>query len=256
MSEASAGGEVRVEVGPGGAVRTITLCRPEKRNALTREMFATLTDAFRKEPDPAERVTVLRGEGPVFCAGVDLAERAEGAVAEGESPLELLCAAVREYPLPTVAVLGGAAIGGGFMLAAHCDFVIALEHAKMGNAAVQLGLVPPWLLSRHVATVMRTALARRLLLLGDLLPAARLGATVITVPEECLQSELDRLLGRLAQNAPLSLRAIKATLNAEAYVPVPHGDVAALIRRAQASDDSKEGVSARRERRPPRFVGR
>ncbi|MEX2555149.1 MAG: enoyl-CoA hydratase/isomerase family protein [Actinomycetota bacterium] len=258
MSVGERAGDVRIAVGDGGAVRTITLCRPEKRNALTHEMFSTLTDAFTREPKSQERVTVLRAEGPVFCSGVDLRQRSEGSLEESRSPLELLCSAVWRYPLPVVAVLSGAAIGGGFMLVAHCDFVVAVEDAKVGNSAVQLGLVPPWPLSRQVETAARSALARRLLLMGDLEPATRLGAVMITaaVPAEVVEGELDRLLKRLTQNAPLSMRAIKATLNAELYVPASHREVVALIHRAQESDDSKEGVLARRERREPRFLGR
>jgi enoyl-CoA hydratase/carnithine racemase len=255
MTEPGTASEIRIE--RDGAIRTITLCRPEKRNALTLEMFATLTDAFTGEPDPAERVTALRAEGTVFCAGVDLGQRAEGEVREGESPLELLCAAVRAYPLPVVAVLTGAAIGGGFMLLTHCDFVVALADAKVGNAAVQMGIVPPWLLSRHVRAAVGPALARELLLVGDLVPASRLGPSVVpAVTAEELEREVQELVERLAGNAPLSLRAIKATLDADPYEDAPHAAADALIRAAQASEDGREGVAARRERRPARFLGR
>lgn len=256
MNDPQTASEIRIE--REGAIRTITLCRAEKRNALTREMFATLTDAFTREPDPRERVTVLRAQGPVFCAGVDLGQRAEGAVREGESPLELLCAALRAYPLPVVVVLTGAAIGGGFMLLTHCDFVVAVEDAKVGNSAVQMGLVPPWLLSRHVLSAVGPGLARRLLLVGDLVPAAQLDPSIVTaaVPAEELEDEVQALLARLAGNAPLSLRAIKATIDAEHYEHASHDEVDTLIRVAQASEDGKEGVAARRERRPARFRSR
>jgi enoyl-CoA hydratase/carnithine racemase len=245
-----------VGIARDGAIRTITLCRPEKRNALTLEMFATLTEAFTREPDPEERVTVLRAEGPVFCAGVDLGQRAEGEVREGESPLEILCAALRSYPLPVVAVLTGAAIGGGFMLLTHCDFVVAVEDAKVGNSAVQMGLVPAWLVSRNVRAALGPGLARRLLLVGDLVPASQLDPSlVVAATAEDLEHEVQALLARLAGNAPLSLRAIKATLDAERYEHASHAEVDALIRAAQASEDGKEGVAARRERRPARFRG-
>jgi enoyl-CoA hydratase/carnithine racemase len=250
--------DVRIEVDEAGALRTITLARPEKRNALSQEMFAVLQEAFTAEPPPAARVTVLRAEGPVFCAGVDLQQREGNESGEGRSPLELLCSAVRAYPLPVVAVLQGSAIGGGAMLALHCDFVVAAEEAKLGNTAVQMGLVPAWSVARHVADIAGAALARELLLLGDPMPAERLArARVITraVPAELLDVEVDSLVGRLVANAPLSLRAIKATLAAQPYRPVPHDGVTELIARAQQSADAKEGVLARREKRSAVFVG-
>jgi enoyl-CoA hydratase/carnithine racemase len=251
--------DVLIEPGADGAVTRITLNRPEKRNALTREMFGRLMEAFEAEPAPAARVTVLAAEGPSFCAGVDLGERTDNASGPGESPLELLCEAVRSHPLPVVAVVQGAAIGGGAMLALHCDFVVAAADAKIGNGAVQMGLVPAWLPARRIAEVGGDVLARELLLLGDPVPAARLAAAnVITsaVGADELQAEADRLVARLAANAPLSLRAIKATLVAEAYERVPHAEADAAIARAQASEDAREGVAARREKRDPQFAGR
>jgi enoyl-CoA hydratase/carnithine racemase len=251
--------EVLIETDPAGAVRTITLNRPEKRNALTREMFARLQEAFEQEPGPTARVTVIAAEGPSFCAGVDLGERSDNASGAGASPLELLCEAVRAYPLPVVAAVQGAAIGGGAMLALHCDFVVAVADAKIVNAAVQMGLVPAWLPARRVGEVAGEALARELLLLGEIVPAERLARAFViaaAVPAEELQAEVDRVVGRLAANAPLSLRAIKATLTTEAYAGLAHVEVDAAIARAQASDDAKEGVAARRERRPAQFAGR
>jgi enoyl-CoA hydratase/carnithine racemase len=240
-----------------GSVRTITLTRPGKRNALTREMFATLWDVLESDPPPEQRVTVLRSTGPVFCAGVDLSERASNPSAAGESPLERLCAALHAHPLPVVAVVQGAAIGGGLMLALHCDFVIADEAAMLGNAAVQMGLVPAWDVARRVLALAGAATARELLLLGDPLPAARLGHVLTAaVPAEALDATAARLIARLEANAPLSLRAIKATLNARAYAEAPHENADALIARAQRSEDSREGVLARREKRPATFAGR
>ncbi len=246
-----------LDIADAGAVRTITLNRPEKRNALTREMFAGLTEAFRREPPAEERVTVIAANGPMFCAGVDLSQRAAGDDAEGESPLEQLCTAIARYPLPVVAAVHGAAIGGGFMIALHSDFVVAAAGAKLGNSSVQLGIAPPWPMSRRVLAVAGPALARELLLLGDLVPAERLGqADVVTaVPVANFDDELRRVVDRLAKNAPLSLRAVKATLAAAASVEQDHATVTAMVKRAQASDDGKEGVAARRERREARFVG-
>jgi enoyl-CoA hydratase/carnithine racemase len=247
-----------LEFSDDGIVRRITLNRPEKRNALTRDMFAALTAAFRREPPPSERVTVLGANGPMFCAGVDLSQRATGDDAEGQSPLEQLCAAIAEYPLPVVAAVQGSAIGGGFMIALHCDVVIASSEAKLGNSSVQLGISPPWPMSRRVRAMAGPALAREILLLGDLLPAERLDRAhvVIAESEAAFDDQVRRVVERFAQNAPLSLRAIKATLAAPAAAEADHAAVTAMVKRAQASEDGKEGVLARRERREPHFVGR
>jgi enoyl-CoA hydratase/carnithine racemase len=242
-----------------GAVRTITLNRPDKRNALSREMFDVLIDAFETEPALTDRVTVLRAEGTVFCAGVDLGQRADNPSAAGQSPLERLCDAIRRYPLPVVAVVQGHAIGGGMLLALHCDFVVAAEEARLGNTAVQLGLVPAWEPARRVVEAIGVTLARELLLLGDPVPAGRLAAAhaiADVVPTDGLNAAADAVVSRLVANAPLSLRAVKATLNAGAYVEAEHPVADDAIARAQVSEDAVEGVAARKEKRTPQFAGR
>src|SRR5581483_6902388 len=107
----------KVRVTADGAVRQVTLARPEKRNALDAEMLAELRAAFTAEPPPAERVTVIRAEGPAFCAGLDLRERGGGQV--GSSAIEAMLHAVELYPLPVVAVVQGDAIAGGNEVALH-----------------------------------------------------------------------------------------------------------------------------------------
>jgi len=250
--------DIRIELSADGARRTITIDRPEKRNALTREMFDGLIDAFSVDPPPEQRVTVLRAEGSVFCAGVDLGQRADNETGEGRTPLERLCAAIWRHPQPVVAIVQGSAIGGGAMIALHCDFVVAVEDAQFANGAVQLGLTPVWNVTRRVQEVAGAALARELLLGGDGVPARRLAhAHVIAraVPAEELEDVSERVVARLAANAPLSLRAVKATLSADTLAERGHEEVSRLIESVQGSDDAKEGVLARKERRPPLYRG-
>lgn len=247
--------EIRIEADPTGAVRTITINRPDKRNALSNAMFAALIEAFQETPADAERVTVIRSEGHVFCSGIDLKER----LVHGAPPLDDLCVAIEQYPLPVVAVMQGDAIAGGAFLALFCDFVIAEEKARFWVSLVQIGLAPPWPLTRKLAELATLARAREMVLLGDPIPAKRLAdAHVIqaAVPEAELQGEADRIITRLAQNAPLSLRAIKATLNAEAYETVSNDNVVKMIHKARDSEDGREGVKARLERRMPVYGGR
>ena len=110
-----------------GPVRTVTLARPEKGNALDAEMLAELEDVFAPDPGPgtAERVAVIRSEGRVFCAGLDL----RGGLGRDQN-VETLFHRVESWPLPVVAVVQGAAIAGGNELALHCDFVVAADTAR------------------------------------------------------------------------------------------------------------------------------
>ena len=166
-----------------GPVRTVRLNRPEKRNALNREMLGALLDAFRSEPDKAERLTVLRAEGPVFCAGMDLRERA--GTLDTESPIEAVLDAVQHYPLPVVAVVHGDAIAGGNELALHCDLVVAAESARFGMSLAQIGLVPTWFLAKKIVETGGPVAAREMLLLGDPLPAARMQERIQHDPQGC-----------------------------------------------------------------------
>jgi enoyl-CoA hydratase/carnithine racemase len=246
---------VRIETDDAGAVRTITIDRPDKRNALTRDMFTTLTEAFEVEPPPTERVTVLRSVGHVFCSGIDLNER----LVHGAPPLDRLCEAIEEYPLPVVAVMQGDAIAGGAFLALFCDFVIAAKPARLWVSLVQIGLAPPYPLTRKLTELATLSFARQLVLVGDPIRAEQLAeAHVIAaaVEPDQLDGESARVINRLAQNAPLSLRAIKATLSAKPYEEVSHEDVLEMIATARDSQDGREGVQARLERRMPQYAGR
>lgn len=250
-----------IRVDEGGAVRTVVLSRPAKRNALTRPMLTALTEAFRREPPPEERVTVLRAEGPVFCAGLDLAERQEAGAPDGESPIHAVLDAIRAHPLPVVAVVQGDAIAGGNELALNCDLVVASTRANFGMSLAQIGLAPTWFLAERLVEAAGLGLAREMLLLGDTVPAPRLadlGVIARAVPHHELDDVADRIAGRLAANAPLSLRAIKATLVrlGQFRDHMAHDHVDALADAARRSDDAREGIAARMARRPPRFTGR
>ncbi len=241
-----------------GPVREVRLNRPEKRNALNREMLDGLLAAFRQAPDPAERVTVIRAEGPAFCAGMDLRERA--GTLDTDSPIEAVLDAVQHYPLPVVAVVQGDAIAGGNELALHADLVIAAESARFGMSLAQIGLVPTWFLAKKIVETGGPAAAREMLLLGDPLPAARmqaLGMIYRAVPDEALEDEAATVIARLAANAPLSMKAMKAVMLRQMAFrdTIPHDDLLPLLRAARLSRDAQEGIAARLEKRPARFTG-
>lgn len=244
-----------------GAVRTVTLNRPEKRNALNAEMLQELAAAFSAPPRPEERVTVLRANGPSFCAGLDLRERSETGPTAGASPIEQVLHLVENYPLPVVVIVQGDAIAGGNELALHCDFVVASTAASFGMSLAQIGLAPTWFLAKKLLEVAGPVATRQVLLLGDPLPAERmhaLGIISFVAPPDELDAAAQRVVDRLAANAPLSLRAMKALLNREMRFRdgIEHADVDRLVNEARLSADAREGIAARMEKREPRFTGR
>lgn len=241
-----------------GPVRTVRLNRPEKRNALNREMLDALLAAFRSEPDREERLTVLRAEGPAFCAGMDLRERA--GTLDTESPIEAVLDAVQHYPLPVVGVVHGDAIAGGNELALHCDLVVAAESARFGMSLAQIGLVPTWFLAKKIVETGGPVAAREMLLLGDPLPAARmhaLGMIYRAVPDAGLEAAVEAVTRRLAANAPLAMKAMKAVMLRQMSFrdATPHEDLLPMLRGARLSGDAKEGIAARLEKRPANFTG-
>ena len=243
-----------------GAVRTVTLNRPEKRNALNSEMLEGLHAAFSGAPADEERAAVIRAEGPVFCAGLDLREREEG-LPGGAVSIEQMLDAIQHWPLPVVAVVQGDAIAGGNELALHCDFVVAAATAKFGMSLAQIGLAPSWFLAKKLLEVAGPVASREILLLGERIPAWRmheLGAIARVAEEESLEEAAEQIIDRLARNAPLSLRAMKALLVREMDFrdQIEHEDVDQLVQAARSSADAREGIRALFERRDPQFSGR
>lgn len=247
-------------VATDGPVRTLVLNRPEKRNALNGEMLNGLHAAFEREPGEDERVAVIRANGPSFCSGLDLRERLGGGPAAGGSPIEKVLHAIEHYPLPVVAVVQGDAIAGGNELALHCDFVIASTEARFGMSLAQIGLAPTWFLAKKLLEVAGPAVTREILLLGEPVPAARMhewNVIARAVPPSELDAAAQAIIDRLAANAPLSLRAMKALLVREMQFRdgIDHADVDALVDAARTSADAREGIGARLEKRAPRFTG-
>ena len=241
-----------------GAVRTVTLNRPEKRNALDGEMMEELQAAFTAPPKPAERLAVIRGAGPVFCAGLDMAWRAKNP--QGESGIERMLHAVEVYPLPVVAIVHGDAIAGGNELALHCDLVVASAAARFGMSLAQVGLAPSWFLAKKLLEVAGPATTRKILLLGDPLPASRmyeLGLISHLAEPVELEKAAAAVIQRLADNAPLSLKAMKALINREMQFRdnIPHDDIDLIVDKARTSQDAQEGMKARLEKRKAAFKG-
>jgi enoyl-CoA hydratase/carnithine racemase len=242
-----------------GGVRTLVLERPDKRNALTLPMLEGLLAQFTAAPEPADKVVVLRATGSVFCAGLDLRDLEQSR--KGAALFERVLRAAVACPLPIVAVVQGDALAGGNELALHCDLVVASEAARFGMPLAGLGLAPSWFLTKKLLDALGPAVAREMLLLGDPLPAARLcelGVVTRTAPADALDGVASALVQRLAANAPLAVRAMKAAIvRLQTFRDgIDHEDIDRLIAQVAESDDYREGVRARLERRSPRWSGR
>jgi enoyl-CoA hydratase/carnithine racemase len=203
----------KVEWKVEGAVRHVLLNRADKRNALDGEMVEQIREAFSLVPTPGERVVVIRATGAVFCAGLDLREQARNP--EGAPAIERMLAAIEVFPLPVVAIVQGDAIAGGNELALHCDFVVASTAARFGMSLAQTGMSTSWFLTRKLMEVAGPVATRRILLLGEPLPAAemhRLGVISHLAEPTALETTARAVIDRLAANAPLSLQTMKALI--------------------------------------------
>lgn len=248
----------KVLVDINGPVRTVTLNRPEKRNALDTETLDGMIAAFPNEPGPEERVAVVRANGPSFCSGMDLSAKVAGL---GQpTSIETMLRGIEVYPLPVVAVVHGPAIAGGNELALHCDFVVASTTAIFGMSLSQIGLAPTWFLAKKLMEVAGPVAAREILLLGDPLPSKRLydlGVIARVAKPDALQDAAQVIIDRLTANAPLSLKTMKAMLVRQMAFrdTTEYDDLNSDVKMISASADAMEGIQARLERRQPVFRG-
>jgi enoyl-CoA hydratase/carnithine racemase len=248
-----------------GAIATITLNRPEKRNAMTVPMLEGLLAAIRDVSSASDlRVVILAGAGKAFCAGLDLKEmglarRPDGSVEFPE--IEDALHELEHCPVPTIAMMHGDAIAGGLELALHCDLRVAGTSARMGMPLARIGLVVPFPLTQKLLDAVGTVKTKEMLFTGALLDAdAALAAGLVTrvVPDADLASATRVLAEEIAGNAPLSLRAMKAAINeANGFrSKTPSAGVAAQAALTRRSEDLQEGLRAVFERRRAVFHGR
>jgi enoyl-CoA hydratase/carnithine racemase len=248
-----------------GAIATITLNRPEKRNALTVPMLEAFHAAVREVSAVADlRVVILAGAGKAFCAGLDLKEMGLARRPDGSIEFPEIEGALQELercPVPTIAMMQGDAIAGGLELALHCDLRVAGASARMGMPLAKIGLVVPFPLTQKLLDTVGTVRTKEMLFTGALLDAEearRAGLVTRVVPDAELEAATRALACEIAANAPLSLRAMKAAINeANGFRDkTPSSSVAAQAALTRRSDDLQEGLRAVFERRRAIFHGR
>ena len=248
-----------------GAIVTITLNRPEKRNALTVPMLEALHAAVKDvSAAPDVRVLILGGAGKAFCAGLDLKEmglarRPDGRVEYPE--IEEALHALEQCPVPTIAMMQGDAIAGGLELALHCDLRVAGASARMGMPLAKIGLVVPFPLTQKLLDTVGTVKTKELLFTGALLDAESArsaGLVTRVVPDADLEAATRALAADIAANAPLSLRTMKAAINeANGFrTQKPSPELAAQAAATRRSEDLQEGLRAVFEKRRAVFRGR
>jgi len=258
-----------VLVSVDAGVETITLNRPEKLNALNPEMHAQLRAALERATDDAQiRALLITGAGRGFCTGQDLAERD---VSAGAAPIDLsvslgshynpLVRRLRALPKPIVCAVNGVAAGAGANLALACDIVIAARSASFVQAFARLGLVPDSGGTFFLPRLIGTARAMGLALLAEPLSAERAeqwGLIWKAVDDERLADEARALARLLASGPTKGYGLLKKALDASAgnSLDAQLDLERDLQREAGFSEDYREGVSAFKEKRAPRFTGK
>jgi methylglutaconyl-CoA hydratase len=247
-------------------IATLTLNRPEKRNAISYDLIADLLRALDEVKNSSARVLVVTGAGKAFCSGMDLENlksligRTPEQNLEDSRMMVNLFRSLYEFPKPTIAAVNGAAIAGGTGLALLCDFTLAVAGAKFGYTEVRIGFVPA-IVSTFLLRQVGEKIARDLLLTGrifDAEEALRFGLITRIVPPEHLMNRTRELAAQLMESSPLSLLYTKRLLTDHAQAEIDEQIEAAIRENAgiRATRDFREGISSFLEKRKPQWTGK
>jgi methylglutaconyl-CoA hydratase len=246
-------------------IATITLNRPDKRNAISYELIENLLAALDEVANSSALVLVLTGAGKAFCSGMDLEDLKALVGRSPEQSLkdsEIMARVFRtlyDFPRPTIAAVNGAAIAGGCGLATLCDFTLAVPDAKFGYTEVRIGFVPA-IVSTFLLRQVGEKHARDLLLTGRIVGAEeahRIGLINEIVSEENLIPRARELASQVMENSPVSLVCTKRLLSDHARLELDAQIRSAVQENAaiRATRDFHEGISSFLEKRKPRWSG-
>lgn len=247
-----------------GGIATLTVDRPEVRNALDAQTVAEVHAALDElESDVDLRVLIITGGGEkVFVAGADvktlLARTNRDVLAAGNNRL---FSRLEAFPVPTIAAVNGWALGGGLEFALACDLRFAADHAKMGLPETSLGIIPGAGGTQRLPRIVGMGIAKEMVLAGtihDAETALRIGLVNRVVPAADLMATAREFAAGIAKRAPVALRMAKMALNGSANVPQDFGAQFEVVAQTvlNSTGDIKEGMTAFLEKRKPSFSGK
>jgi enoyl-CoA hydratase len=244
-------------------IATLTINRPDVRNALDRQTVTEITTALA-EVGGREDVgaLVITGAGDqVFVAGADIRQIRERRRDDGLAAINSsVFAAIERFEKPTIAAINGHALGGGCELALACDLRVAAEHARFGQPEVNLGIIPAAGATQRLPRLIGLGRAKQLVLTGETIDAATAlswGLVTAVVPSADLLSAAHALAARVLARGPLAVRLAKLALNASSRVDLDSGLLIETLAQAICfeSADKIEGTTAFLEKRTPKFTG-
>ena len=246
-------------------IATLTLNRPDKRNAISYELIDDLLRALEEAKNSSVQVLILTGAGKAFCSGMDLdnlkalAARTPKQTFDDSRKMAGLFRSLYDFPKPTIAAVNGAAVAGGTGLATLCDFTLAAAEAKFGYTEVRIGFVPA-IVSTFLIRQVGEKIARDLLLTGrlfDAQEALRIGLVNEVVPAEKLLDRAREFAMQIMENSPSSLAYTKHLLSEHARAELDSQIEAAVRENAsiRATADFREGVTSFLEKRKPKWTG-
>jgi enoyl-CoA hydratase/carnithine racemase len=263
-SETLAEGLLWTQLSPG--IIEVRINRPQARNALSVAVFNGLTDAWRRvDNDESIQVVILTSSDcGTFCAGMDLKEASALKAREGRDIVDFITdpfqREMRRVRVPLVAAMTGSFTAGGMMLSLNCDLRVGLRGTQGGIAEAKVGRGSPW--GMPLLWMLPQAVLMEMTLTGDFMPVERLYelgfVNQIADSPDSVRSKALEIAQRINTNAPLSVRAAKASILRAAAVGVDEGLNEAIRIHAgvYASSDAQEGMRAFAEKRAPRWTGK
>lgn len=255
-----------LQLAPDRSLATLTLNRPDKRNALSFELldeFMTALDEVERGP---AQVLIIAGAGKAFCAGLDLDElksllgKTHDQNVQDSARMAQIFRRLYDFPKPTIAAVNGAAIAGGTGIATMCDFTLAVPEAKFGYTEVRIGFVPA-IVSSVLVWQVGHKIARDLLMTGRLFDAAeayRFGLVNEVVAPERLMDRAREFAAQLMENSPSSVRQTKKLINGFISRSLDE-QIAQAVEdnaRIRTTADFREGITAFLEKRKPKWSGK